>query len=159
VGVEQLGTAHAVGAEGDVVAVVVLPAALRQHAAAFLHPGVQRGAFVGRQDAQKRHVDADLLQLIGHRHDAVGVVAVESRHEAGHDADAALVQPLDAVAVLLHLVLRLVGVVQRVGVERFDAEEDADAARGLHQIEQLVVACDVHARLGQPPAASRDHRA
>ena len=99
------------------------------------------------------------MQVIGHRNDALGVVAIEAGNEAGHHADPPLVQAIDRLVVLDDSVLGLVGIGERTVTEGFDAEEDPDAAGGLQEIEELLVAHDVETRLREPPAFARDHAA
>ena len=74
-----------------------------------------------------------------------------------HHGDAPAVQPGDRLIVPRHAVLPLVGVGERLGGERLQAEEDADAAGRLHQVQQLVVFGDVEAGLREPPASQRNH--
>ena len=72
------------------------PVALAQQALVFQHPVIERRAAERRQDAQERHVDADRGQPVGGRQDAGRRLVVEAGDEAGHDADAGVVESLRA---------------------------------------------------------------
>src|SRR5262249_14649721 len=143
--------------ECDVVAVVKLPATSAEDPALTPELLVKRGPAVGRQNAHERDVDADIVELARHRPYGFRCIAVKAGDKTRHDADTAPVQRLEALAVLSNPVLSLSRVDERVLAERFDSEEDSDAARLTHEVEQRVVLRDVHARLSQPPSLQRHH--
>jgi hypothetical protein len=127
-GGEELIGGHGTGLKRHVVSVVELPAAVWKDAALPGKLFEGGSARVGCQNTEKGDVDARFVELAGHGADGFGRVAVEAGDKAGHDADATPVEGAYARFVVGCLVLRLVGVTQRLGPEGLDPEEDANAA-------------------------------
>ena len=84
--------AHARRLERDVVAVVELPAAIRPGSGPRVELRVQRRPAIRRQNAEERHVDADLVELSAIARMLSGVSSSKPAMKPGHDADAAIVQ-------------------------------------------------------------------
>lgn len=104
-----------------------------------------------RHDARIDHGQAvfhrEIIDLI----EARGCVLVEAENEGADDIDARTVHLFDVLFVIFDLIERLVGRVQRVLVDGFDADKEADAAGARGEFEKLFIAADqFHGPLATP---------
>ncbi len=153
---QRLG-AHARRTEGDVVPVVVRPATVLENPPFAEEVVVERRPAEGCEDREEGDVELELLKSVGDAHDVVHALIVEAADEPRHHADAPVVQLGHRVLVRVDLVLALVHALERLGVERLDAQEDARTSARLHPIEELGVLHDVDGGLGEPVAVQTHH--
>jgi hypothetical protein len=148
---------HPAGREDRVRGVVPAQVAV-QDAALALQPVVQPRAGVGGHDVRRHRGHALPHQPVQRGREHRFIVAVEAEDEAGVDHDAAVVDARDGLVVPLDPVRRLAAAEQVVGVDAFEADEEALAAGLGHQIEQILAAADVGRDRGVPGQLQRAER-
>ena len=131
----QLLDLHVARLEHDVGRVVARPVAVQESTFRF-ELTEQRRARVGRQDVERRALQALGLDPVHEFRETIRVIVVEAQYEAAVDLDAVVVQQGDALCVFLRP-RRFLARVREVGpAEGFEAHEDAGATGQGHFAHQ-----------------------
>ena len=85
-------------------------------------------------------------------------VGVEAEHETAHDGDAAIVDAVHHQAIVLPHVEAFPGFVERLLIERFEADQQAAATAARRQVEELFVPGDGRRDQSRPAQLQRDER-
>src|SRR5262249_2374103 len=154
---QQLVGRHVPRLEDDVLAVVERPV-LRQDAVLCFQAPEETGRRKRYGDGISRQVDARLHDEVDGPVERLERVGVEAEDKAAHDRDPAIVDAIDDQVVVAPHVEALPGFVERLLIERLEADSPAAAPGAGRQVERLPVPGDGRRPEPGPAHLQRDER-